>query len=152
MDMLGEIATDPSSGARFRRGVSNYPRVGSTVVRIGETEMRLIFDAAGPSTINVGHLQQDPSIGAYVDVEEMVQKHFAIFGSTGSGKSSAVSLILREILAAKMGLRILLVDPHNEYAGCFEDNAVVLRPGTLRLPFWLFNFDEIVEVIFGRRP
>jgi hypothetical protein len=152
MDMLGEIVADPSGGEPFRRGVATYPKVGSSAVRVGERELRLIFDAGGANTINLGHLQQNPSIGAYVDVEEMVQKHFAIFGSTGSGKSSAVSLILREILAAKLGLRVLLVDPHNEYAGCFADDAVVLRPGTLRLPYWLFNFDELVEVIFGRRP
>ncbi|MES1207930.1 MAG: ATP-binding protein, partial [Pseudomonadota bacterium] len=118
---------------------------------IGERELRLIFNVAGESTINVGHLQQDRSIGAYVDVEEMVQKHFAIFGSTGAGKSSGVALILREIMAAQIDLRVLLIDPHNEYASCFEDKAHVLRPGTLRLPYWLFGFDEIVEVIFGRR-
>jgi len=62
-----------------------------------------------------------------------------------------VALIMREIMAAQMDLRVLLIDPHNEYASCFEDKAHVLRPGTLRLPYWLFTFDEIVEVIFGRR-
>ena len=121
------------------------------VIRVGERELRLIFDVARPSTINIGHLQQDNTIGAYVDVEEMVQKHFAIFGSTGAGKSSGVALILREIMAAQLDLRVLLIDPHNEYAGCFEDKAHVLRPGTLRLPYWLFSFDEIVEIIFGKR-
>jgi DNA helicase HerA-like ATPase len=82
----------------------------------------------------------------------MVRKHFAIFGSTGAGKSSGVALILREIIDARPDLRMLLIDPHNEYGACFEDRAHVVRPGNLRLPFWLFNFDEIVEVIFGRRP
>jgi len=120
------------------------------VVAIGNRELRVIFDAAGPSTINVGHLQQDSSIGAYVDVDDMVRKHFAIFGSTGAGKSSAVALILREIMAAREDLRILLIDPHNEYGACFEDRAHVVRPGNLRLPYWLFSFDEITEVVFGR--
>lgn len=151
MDMLGEIITDASGAARFHRGVSHYPKVGSTVLRAGERELRLIFDVSGPSTIQIGHLQQDRRIGAYVDVEEMVQKHFAIFGSTGSGKSSGVALILREIMAARMDLRVLLIDPHNEYASCFEDKAHVLRPGNLKLPYWLFNFDETVEIIFGKR-
>lgn len=151
MDMLGEIVANAADAERFQRGVSHYPKVGSQVFVIGERELRLIFDVAGPSTIRIGHLQQDRSIGAYVDVEEMVQKHFAVFGSTGAGKSSAVALIMREIMAAQMDLRVLLIDPHNEYASCFEDKAHVLRPGTLRLPYWLFTFDEIVEVIFGRR-
>ena len=126
-------------------------RSAAPIVPIGHDELRIIFDAAGPNTINVGHLQQDTSIGAYVNVDDMVRKHFAIFGSTGAGKSSGVALILREIMEARPELRILLIDPHNEYAACFEDRAHVVRPGNLRLPFWLFNFDEIVEVIFGRR-
>ncbi len=151
MDMLGEIVADAAGAARFYRGVSHYPKVGSAVLRAAERELRLIFDVAGPSTIAIGHLQQDRDIGAYVDVEEMVQKHFAIFGSTGAGKSSGVALILREIMAARMDLRVLLIDPHNEYAACFEDKAHVLRPGNLRLPYWLFNFDETVEIIFGKR-
>jgi DNA helicase HerA-like ATPase len=151
VDLLGEIAPDPSGTEQFQRGVSHYPTVGSPVVRIGERELRLIFHVAGPGTIDIGTLQQDRSIGAHIDVEEMVQKHFAVFGSTGSGKSSAVAIILREIMAARMDLRILLIDPHNEYGVSFEDKAHLVRPGNLRLPFWLFNFDELVEVIFGRR-
>jgi DNA helicase HerA-like ATPase len=58
--------------------------------------LRIIFDTAGPDTINIGTLQQDGSIGAFVDVDDMVRKHFAIFGSTGAGKSCGVALILRE--------------------------------------------------------
>jgi hypothetical protein len=151
IDLLGELVRDETGAGYFQRGVMLYPKIGSPIVPIGHDELRIIFDAAGPNTINVGHLQQDTTIGAYVDVDDTVQKHFAIFGSTGAGKSSGVALILREIMDARPGLRILLIDPHNEYASCFEDRAHVVRPGNLRLPFWLFNFDEIVEVVFGRR-
>jgi DNA helicase HerA-like ATPase len=151
IDLLGELTWDGTGGGRFQRGVMSYPRIGSAILPIGHDELRAIFDAGGPNTIDVGHLQQDASIGAYIDVDDMVRKHFAIFGSTGAGKSSAVALILREIMQARPELRVLLIDPHNEYGACFEDRAHVVRPGNLRLPFWLFNFDEIVEVVFGRR-
>jgi DNA helicase HerA-like ATPase len=152
LDLLGELIHDPPAGGYFQRGVTNYPRIGGAVVPIGHDDLRIIFDASGPDTINVGHLQQDQSIGAYIGVDDMVRKHFAIFGSTGAGKSSAVALILREVMRAREDLRILLIDPHNEYGACFEDRAHIVRPGNLRLPFWLFDFDEIVEVIFGRHP
>jgi DNA helicase HerA-like ATPase len=152
VDLLGELIRDEAGAGYFQRGVMNYPKIGSAIVPIGSAELRIMFDTAGPNTINVGQLQQDGSIGAYVDVDDMVRKHFAIFGSTGAGKSSGVALILREIMRAREDLRILLIDPHNEYAACFEDRAHIVRPGNLRLPFWLFNFDEIVEVIFGRHP
>ena len=152
VDLLGEIISDESGARRFHRGVMVYPRIGSAIVSVGNSELRVIFDMTGPNTINVGHLQQDSSIGAYVNVDDMVRKHFAILGSTGAGKSSGVALILREIMQARSDLRILLIDPHNEYGDCFEEHAHVVRPGNLRLPYWLFNFDEIVEVIFGQRP
>ena len=150
--MLGEILADKSGNGYFQRGVMNYPKIGSAIVPISHHELRIIFDISGAQTINVGHLQQDASLGAYINVDDMVRKHFAIFGSTGAGKSSGVALILREIMQARPDLRMLLIDPHNEYGASFEDRAHVVRPGNLRLPYWLFNFDEIVEVIFGRRP
>ena len=151
LDLLGEIMTDKDGKGYFQRGVMFYPKIGSAITAVGHRELSLIFDVSGPNTINVGHLQQDSSIGAYVDVDDMVRKHFAVFGSTGAGKSSGVALILREIMQVRQDLRILLIDPHNEYGECFGDGAYVVRPGNLHLPYWLFNFDEIVEVFFGRR-
>ena len=79
----------------------NYPKIGSAIVPVGHDALSIIFDTVGPNTINVGHLQQDHSIGAYIDVDDLVRKHFAIFGSTGAGKSSAVSVLLREIMQAR---------------------------------------------------
>ena len=151
VDLLGELILDQPGAGYFQRGVMNYPKIGSAIIPVGHDALSIIFDTAGPNTINVGHLQQDSSIGAYIDVDDMVRKHFAIFGSTGAGKSSAVAVLLREIMQARQSLRILLIDPHNEYAACFEERAHVVRPGTLRLPYWLFNFDEMVEIVFGRR-
>jgi DNA helicase HerA-like ATPase len=151
VDLLGELILDKPEAGFFQRGVMIYPKIGSAIVPIGHDALRVIFDAVGPDTIDVGHLQQDASIPAYVNVDDMVRKHFAIFGSTGAGKSSAVAVLLRAIMAARPQLRILLIDPHNEYAACFEDHAHVVRPGNLRLPYWLFNFDEMVEIVFGRR-
>src|SRR5262249_58488152 len=111
VDLLGELICDSTGAWSFRRGVMAYPKIGSAIVPIGTSELRIIFDTAGPNTINVGHLQQDSLIGAYLDVDDMVRKHFAIFGSTGAGKSSAVALILSQIMQARQDPRILLVGP-----------------------------------------
>jgi len=147
IDLLGEISAE----RRFQSGVAVYPRIGSAVVDVGADDLKTIFDLASPRTVELGHLQQDASITATVNVDEMVRKHFAIFGSTGSGKSSALALILRKIMQARSDLRILLIDAHNEYAECFDGRAHVFGPENLNLPFWLFNFEELVEVIFGSR-
>jgi uncharacterized protein len=61
-------------------------------------------------------------------------------------------LLLNEILKARPNLRIFLLDVHNEYGRCFGDRSLVLNPRNLKLPFWLFNFEEIVDVLFAGRP
>ena len=54
--------------------------------------------------------------------------------------------------AETLRLRVFLLDVHNEYGRCFGDRALVLNPRNLKLPFWLFNFEEIVDVLFAGRP
>lgn len=150
VDLLGEIL-NAADKAKFQRGVTNYPTIGDAVDLITSQELRTIYAPTGSDQINVGFLQQDRSVVAYVDVEEMLSKHFAVLGSTGVGKSTGVSLLLNEILKARPNLRIFLLDVHNEYGRCFGDRALVLNPRNLKLPFWLFNFEEIVDVLFGGR-
>src|SRR5258707_825180 len=151
VDLLGEILGSPVR-PKFQRGVTNYPTIGDTVDLITNQELRTVYAPTGSDQINVGTLQQDQSVIAYVDAEEMLSKHFAVLGSTGVGKSSGVSLLLNEILRARPNLRIFLLDVHNEYGRCFGDRSLVLNPRNLKLPFWLFNFEEIVDVLFGGRP
>src|ERR1700738_3733232 len=151
VDLLGEIL-NAADKAKFQRGVTNYPTIGDAVELITNQELRTVYAPTGSDQINVGTLQQDPSVIAYVDVEEMLSKHFAVLGSTGVGKSSGVSLLLNEILKSRPNLRIFLLDVHNEYGRCFGDRSLVLNPRNLKLPFWLFNFEEIVDVLFGGRP
>jgi DNA helicase HerA-like ATPase len=152
LDMMGEIKIRDSGAHYFQRGVTDYPAIGDPASLITRDELRLIYDISGSDTIDIGHLQQDQTIGAYINVDEMLSKHFAILGTTGVGKSSGVALILQQILAARPNLRLFLLDGHNEYARCFGDKAQVLNPRNLKLPFWLFNFEETIDVIFGGRP
>ena len=152
VDLLGEIITMPSGNPRFQRGVTIYPAIGDIAATITNQDLRVVYAPSQKDAINVGNLQQDPSVIAYVDVDEMLSKHFAVLGSTGVGKSSGVSLLLNEILMARPNLRVFLLDVHNEYGRCFGDRSVVVNPRNLRLPFWLFNFEEIVDVFFCGRP
>ncbi len=152
VDLIGEIRDNESATAHFQRGVTSYPAIGDAVSIIGSRELRMIFQNAGSRMIEVGVLQQDATIPARLDVDEMLSKHFAVLGTTGVGKSSAVTLLLNQILTARPDLRVLLLDVHNEYSRCFDNNAQVLNPSNIKLPFWLYNFDEIVDVFFGGRP
>ena len=90
VDLIGEIRDNDSAAACFQRGVTSYPAIGDPVSVIGSRELRMIFQNPGSRMIEVGQLQQDATIPARLDVDEMLSKHFAVLGTTGVGKSSAV--------------------------------------------------------------
>jgi len=152
IDLVGEIKQHGAESAYFHRGVTQYPAIDDPASEIAACELRLIFNVAGTSVLNIGHLQQDDSIAAYIDINDMLTKHFAVLGSTGVGKSSGVALLLQALLEKRPDLRIFILDVHNEYGHCFGDGAQILNPRNLKLPFWLFTFDELVDVLFAGRP
>jgi DNA helicase HerA-like ATPase len=152
IDLVGEITDAGTSGARFHRGVTDYPDIGDPVTLVAADELRLVFNISGSSVIEVGDLQQEPAIAACIDVDDMLSKHFAVLGTTGVGKSSALALILQEVMRVRPHVRLFVLDAHNEYGRSFGEKAHVVNPRNLKLPFWLFNFEEIVDVFFGGRP
>ncbi len=149
VDLLGEIERVSDATSRFRRGVREYAAIGDPVRMIGRDELRLIYASSSARAITVGHLSQDPSIPAYIDTDHLLAKHFAVVGSTGVGKSSAVAAVLSAMVEVRPELRVLLLDVHNEYAAAFAGRANVIGAENLRLPFWLFNLEETVNVIFA---
>ncbi len=152
LDLVGEIKAAEAPTASFQRGVTEYPIIGEPAVLISDRELRLIFGTADADHARIGDVHQDATISAHIRIDDLVSRHFAVLGTTGVGKSNGVAIILQEILQSRPNLRIFLVDPHNEYANCFGDKAQVLTPRNLKLPFWLFNFEEIVDAFFGGRP
>jgi hypothetical protein len=148
LDLIGEIG----AASRFQRGVTDYPNIGDGALLLSEHELRLVYGAGDADHAHVGDLQQNLNIPVHIDIDHLVSRHFAILGATGVGKSSGVAIILQKILDTRPNLRIFLVDPHNEYGRCFGDKAQVLTPRNLRLPFWLFNFEETIDAFFGGRP
>ena len=84
-----------------------------------------------------------------VRVDDLLGKHFAILGTTGTGKSCTTALILRSILLKNPAAHVVLIDPHNEYASAFGDWAEVISHRNMQLPYWLLTFEELVEVLIG---
>ena len=152
LDLIGELRSGANGAPAFQRGVTEYPNIGDGAMLLTERELRVVYGGADNDHAHIGDLQQNSKIGVHIDIDQLVSRHFALLGATGVGKSSGVAIILQKILEARPNLRIFLVDPHNEYGRCFADKAQVLNPRNLRLPFWLFNFEEIIDVIFGARP
>ncbi len=153
IDMLGELLRLPDGRTLFQRGVSIYPRLGAQVMRMHRDMLRDIHTRHERRAIALGTLALDPDVTAYIDIDEMLTKHFAVLGTTGVGKSSGIALMLRAVLAERPDQRIFLLDPHAEYAHCFEPERMrLITPENLRLPFWMFAFEEFVDALFRARP
>jgi uncharacterized protein len=150
VEFIGELPKNKDGKPKsFRRGVSSYPGLGDPVYRADRSELALAYACDQEAGVRVGHIQQDPSIPAMVKLDEMLGKHFAILGTTGTGKSCTVALILRRILEKNPQAHILLLDVHREYHQSFQGMSEIITPENMSLPFWLLNFDEAVEIIIG---
>jgi hypothetical protein len=150
LELLGEIVG--SGGTRsFRRGVTCFPAIGDAVDLLSPADLRIVYQVSAANTAGIGALYQDPETPACIKVEDLLTKHFAVLGTTGVGKSSGVAVILNQVMRVKQSVRIFLLDVHNEYAACFGDRASVINTRNLKLPFWLFNLEEIADVIYGGR-
>jgi DNA helicase HerA-like ATPase len=152
VEFFGELPKDENGDTlSFRRGVSSYPSLGDVLYRASTDELGKAYACDSVSAIRVGHIAQEPSIPAMIKIDEMLGKHFAILGTTGTGKSCTVALILRRILDKNPQAHVLLLDVHREYAHAFGDLAEVIGPQNMNLPFWLLNFEEIVEILIGQQ-
>lgn len=150
LGLVGELrmSEDGQSG-KFNRGVTIYPSLGDRV-RVAQThELEWAFCGDMVGRVRVGGIRQDSNIPAMVSVNDLLGKHFAILGTTGTGKSCTTALILRSILEKNPAAHIVLLDPHNEYATAFEEWAEVVNPRNMQLPYWLLTFEEFVEVLIG---
>ena len=147
IELLGEVVASESSSG-FQRGVSFFPALGNDLYSATAEDLREIYACPGVSTACVGYLHQLETLPANVKTNDLLGKHFAVLGTTGSGKSCAVTVILKAILKENPQARILLLDPHDEYGQAFKDQAYLLDPAkNLDLPHWLFNFEELCEIV-----
>lgn len=149
LGLVGELWRLEGGGFSFNRGVTIYPALGDRVRVAAKSELQLAFCGTDHKAVSVGTLRQDSSIPARVRVDDLLGKHFAVLGTTGTGKSCTTALILRSILNENPAAHIVLLDPHNEYATAFREWGEVISPRNMQLPFWLLTFEEIVEVLIG---
>ena len=150
LGLVGELwKGQDGRAASFNRGVSVYPALGDRVRIASRDELELAFCGEKKNSVRVGSLRQDPSISALVHVDDLLGKHFAILGTTGTGKSCTTALILRAILQKNPNAHMVLLDPHNEYATAFGDWGEVVSQRNMQLPYWLLNFEELIEVLIG---
>ena len=150
INLIGE-----QTGKQFNRGVSQSPTTGDSVCLVTIEDLSNIYnDYDASSSINVGNISSSESLNAYMNLDKVVSRHIAVLGSTGSGKSNAVGVILNAIIEKQFkNARILVLDPHGEYNTVFKRSSSVYKIGgdyttskQLYVPYWALPFNELISL------
>ncbi len=174
-DLFGQgVWSNKNSCLEFSRGVETYPLPLQSAYICLNDELEAVYKAAESNAQDEAITPMVP-IGNYIggnnavcraNIDKLFGHHFAILGSTGSGKSGTVASILHSVLdhrpeGEKLKPRIVIIDPHGEYASAFGDRAKVYRAYNdssvtenevepLKLPYWLMSSDELRSLIIGK--
>jgi len=148
IDFLGEGDEERLTGKiyGFRRGVTRYPVPGSPIYPATSADLRQIYASDGRTNITIGTVFPTRDIRAGLYVDALLGKHFALLGSTGTGKSTSAALILHRICELTPEGHIVMIDPHGEYMQAFRNTGQLLDVSNLQMPYWLMNFEEHCEV------
>ena len=158
-------ARDGQRKDTFTRAVFILPEINRPVFPIEEKSLEDFMgilsasskaDAAAP--LKVGTYTLDGKASAYIDGDKLFQRHAALLGSTGSGKSFTVASILEQS-AQLPHANIVVFDLHGEYSSMkFASHYRIAGIGDLKakkdgaifLPFWLLNYDEMQSLFVDR--
>lgn len=168
--LIGTFRTvDGDKKNTFKRGADSFPQIDRECYVVDAANLQRFMGILGADfpeneRLKLGMFVADRSAEAIVSGDKFFQRHAAILGSTGSGKSYAVALILER--AAKLKFpNIIVFDMHGEYAplanansGGFAKRLRIAGPGDLEnpgddslfLPYWLLNRDEMLSMILDR--
>jgi DNA helicase HerA-like ATPase len=148
IDFLGEGDEERLTGKlyKFRRGVTRYPSPGAAVFPVSTADLKQVYAADDRANIEIGTVYPTKDIRASLYVDAMLGKHFALLGSTGTGKSTSAALILHKICELAPQGHIVMVDPHGEYSAAFQTTGAIYDVSNLQMPYWLMNFEEHCEV------
>jgi hypothetical protein len=148
IDFLGEGEEHPQSGrlVNFRRGITGYPTPGARVFPVSGEDMKQMFAADERPHIEIGTVYPTTDVRGALYVDAMLGKHFALLGSTGTGKSTSAALIMHRICELAPEGHIVMIDPHGEYSAAFKNHGELFNVDNLAMPYWLMNFEEHCEV------
>lgn len=148
IDFLGEGEEERLTGRihSFRRGVTRYPIPGALIYPATSNDLKQIYASDGRPNVQIGTVFPTRDIRAGLYIDALLGKHFALLGSTGTGKSTSASLILHRICEFAPEGHILMIDPHGEYSAAFKQTGMIFDVSNLQMPYWLMNFEEHCEV------
>ncbi len=166
--LIGTFRTvDGDKSNVFKRGADSFPQIDRDCYLIAAANLQslmnlLTSEIEEGERLDLGHFVMDRSAAAIAHGDKFFQRHASVLGSTGSGKSWAVALILERASKLKHP-NIIVLDMHGEYEPLTAKDGYAqgfrvagpgdlakATPGTLFLPFWLLNRDEMVSMFVDR--
>jgi hypothetical protein len=149
IDFLGEGDEDDQSGklVDFKRGITSYPIPGNRVFPVTGSDLKQMFSADDRAHIEIGTVYPTKDVRGALYIDAMLGKHFALLGSTGTGKSTSAALIMHRICDMAPEGHIVMIDPHGEYSAAFKGYGELFNVDNLAMPYWLMNFEEHCEVM-----
>lgn len=166
--LIGTFRTVHGSDTnKFKRGADSFPQIGRECFLIEAANLQRFMGLLGadipePERLQLGRFVIDPNAIAIASGDRFFQRHASILGSTGSGKSWTVALILERASKLKHP-NLIILDMHGEYqpladSGGFAEGFRIAGPGDLDspggdvlfLPYWLLNRDEMLSMILDR--
>ena len=152
----------------FKRGADSFPQVDRDCFLISADNLQRFMNLLSANfeegeRLQLGHYVSDGSAIAVANGDKFFQRHAAILGSTGSGKSWCAALLLER--ASKLAHpNLIMLDMHGEYSPIADEGmgyAAQFRiagPGDLErptnqtvfLPYWLLNREEMLAMILDR--
>jgi len=138
----------------FRRGGDELAIPPKKVVPASRLEISSIYANAFSEEHRCcfSSLTRQRDVKVPVHGDRFFNKHIAIVGATGSGKSSSVAKILQEATSARTGTyaglnnsHIVIFDIHGEYRSAFP-GANNLSADDVILPYWLLSDDEMEDM------
>lgn len=152
----------------FKRGVETFPQIESNCYCVSGQNLQSFMNILGKDIdqdkrLKIGSFMMDTGADAVLDGNKFFQRHAAILGSTGSGKSWCVANILEKASKLKY-TNIIVFDMHGEYQSLTEGSDPIAQryriagPGDLDLPksdalflpYWLLNREELLSMILDR--
>jgi len=150
INLAGEIVvSDETRRPVFARGVPYPPSLGDAVYIADQQDLACIYAPPGIASVKVGTVVQDPAVDARLLTDDLLAKHFIVVGSTGSGKSCALTCILKRLVEAHNTARVVILDVHNEYPSAFGNLVERINLENFNLPMWMLNFHELTVALIS---
>ena len=141
-------------GEDFTRGGDELAIPPKSVKPAAIADINLVYSSSVKTerAFTFSTLSRQRSVAVPVDGDRFFNKHVAIVGSTGSGKSHTVACLVQKAVASKSGdypglnnSHVVIFDIHSEYRSAFP-TANCISIADLRLPYWLLNSEELEEL------